>query len=46
VVVEEQAVDALLAEATVTDATVSFEEFMRPEAPAGGPDGGPARVEA
>ncbi len=42
VVVEEQAVDALLAEATVTDATVSFEEFMRPEAPAGGPD----RVEA
>jgi trigger factor len=46
VVVEEQAVDALLAEATVTDATVSFEEFMRPEAPAGGPAGGPDRVEA
>jgi len=46
VVVEEQAVDALLAEATVTDATVSFEEFMRPETPAGGPAGGAAKVEA
>ena len=31
VVVEEQAVDALLAEATVTDKSVSFEDFMRPE---------------
>lgn len=31
VVVEEQAVDALLEEATVTDKTVSFEDFMRPE---------------
>ena len=31
VVVEEQAVDALLEEATVTDKSVSFEDFMRPE---------------
>jgi trigger factor len=31
VVVEEQAIDALLQEANVSDTTVSFEEFMRPE---------------
>jgi len=34
VIVEEQAIDALLEEANITDTTVSFEEFMRPPAPA------------
>ena len=34
VIVEEQAIDALLQEANITDTTVSFEEFMRPPAPA------------
>jgi len=31
VVVEEQAIDALLQEASVSDTSVGFEEFMRPE---------------
>ena len=30
-VVEEQAIDALLKEADVSDTNVGFEEFMRPE---------------
>jgi trigger factor len=34
VIVEEQAIDALLEEANITDQTVSFEEFMRPQSPA------------
>ncbi|MGB1713786.1 MAG: trigger factor [Arenicellales bacterium] len=34
VIIEEQAIDALLDEASITDTTVSFEEFMRPPAPA------------
>jgi len=34
VIVEEQAIDALLEEANITDQTVSFEEFMRPQPPA------------
>ena len=33
-IVEEQAIDALLEEANITDQTVSFEEFMRPQSPA------------
>jgi len=34
VIVEEQAIEALLEEAKVNDTTVSFEEFMRPQPPA------------
>ena len=34
VIVEEQAIDALLEEANITDQTVSFEELMRPQSPA------------
>jgi len=34
VIVEEQAIEALLEEAKINDTTVSFEEFMRPQPPA------------
>jgi len=34
VIVEEQAIEALVEEAKVNDTTVSFEEFMRPQPPA------------
>ena len=34
VIVEEQAIEALVGEAKVNDTTVSFEEFMRPQPPA------------
>ena len=33
-IIEEQAIDALLEEASITDTTVSFAEFMRPPGPA------------